>query len=81
MEFGTFAPLLVPRAERTAIRYSRWPEHHLLDEYRHMPGQAVHLSYHDAVAAAEPVGDFDTDPMHRTTRLREAAAMASPVAP
>jgi hypothetical protein len=81
MEFGTCASILVRRADGTAIRYGRWPEHHLLDEYRHMPGHGVHLSYDDAVAAAEPVGDFDADPVHGTTRLREAVAMASPVAP
>ena len=32
-------------ADRTGIKYVWCPEHHFLDEYSHMPGPEVYLSY------------------------------------
>lgn len=65
-------------AERSGIKYVWCPEHHFLDEYSHMPGPEVFLSYVGALTERIHVGSaiFNiTPPVNKPARVAETVAL------
>ena len=65
-------------ADRTGIKYVWCPEHHFLDEYSHMPGPEVYLSYVAARTERVHVGSaiFNiTPPVNKPARVAETVAL------
>jgi alkanesulfonate monooxygenase SsuD/methylene tetrahydromethanopterin reductase-like flavin-dependent oxidoreductase (luciferase family) len=65
-------------AERTGIKYVWCPEHHFLDEYSHMPGPEVYLSYIAAQTERVHVGSaiFNiTAKVNHPARVAETVAL------
>lgn len=65
-------------AERAGLKYLWCPEHHFLDEYSHMPGPEVFLSYVGALTERIHVGSaiFNiTPPVNKPARVAETVAL------
>src|SRR3954449_11230955 len=65
-------------AERAALKYVWCPEHHFLDEYSHMPGPEVFLSYVGAQTERIHLGSaiFNiTPPVNKPARVAETVAL------
>lgn len=65
-------------AERSGIKYVWCPEHHFLDEYSHMPGPEVFLSYVGALTERVHLGSaiFNiTPPVNAPARVAETVAL------
>ena len=65
-------------ADRTGIKYVWCPEHHFLDEYSHMPGPEVYLSYIAAQTERVHVGSaiFNITPkVNHPARVAETVAL------
>jgi alkanesulfonate monooxygenase SsuD/methylene tetrahydromethanopterin reductase-like flavin-dependent oxidoreductase (luciferase family) len=65
-------------ADRTGIKYVWCPEHHFLDEYSHMPGPEVYLSYLAARTERVHVGSaiFNITPkVNHPARVAETVAL------
>ena len=65
-------------ADRTGIKYVWCPEHHFLDEYSHMPGPEVYLSYLAARTEQVHVGSaiFNITPkVNHPARVAETVAL------
>ena len=65
-------------AERAGLKYVWCPEHHFLDEYSHMPGPEVFLSYVGALTERIHVGSaiFNiTPPVNKPARVAETVAL------
>jgi len=65
-------------ADRTGIKYLWCPEHHFLDEYSHMPGPEVYLSYVAARTERIHVGSaiFNITPkVNHPARVAETVAL------
>jgi len=65
-------------ADRTGVKYVWCPEHHFLDEYSHMPGPEVYLSYLAARTEQVHVGSaiFNITPkVNHPARVAETVAL------
>ena len=65
-------------ADRTGFKYVWCPEHHFLDEYSHMPGPEVYLSYVAAQTERVHVGSaiFNITPkVNHPARVAESVAL------
>jgi alkanesulfonate monooxygenase SsuD/methylene tetrahydromethanopterin reductase-like flavin-dependent oxidoreductase (luciferase family) len=65
-------------AERSGLKYVWCPEHHFLDEYSHMPGPEVFLTYIGALTERIHVGSaiFNiTPPVNKPARVAETVAL------
>jgi alkanesulfonate monooxygenase SsuD/methylene tetrahydromethanopterin reductase-like flavin-dependent oxidoreductase (luciferase family) len=65
-------------AERSGLKYVWCPEHHFLDEYSHMPGPEVFLSYVGARTERIHLGSaiFNiTPPVNKPARVAETVAL------
>ena len=65
-------------ADRTGVKYVWCPEHHFLDEYSHMPGPEVYLSYLAARTERVHVGSaiFNITPkVNHPARVAETVAL------
>jgi len=65
-------------AERAGLKYVWCPEHHFLDEYSHMPGPEVFLSYVGAQTERIHLGSaiFNiTPPVNKPARVAETVAL------
>jgi alkanesulfonate monooxygenase SsuD/methylene tetrahydromethanopterin reductase-like flavin-dependent oxidoreductase (luciferase family) len=65
-------------AERAGLKYVWCPEHHFLDEYSHMPGPEVFLSYVGALTQRVHLGSaiFNiTPPVNKPARVAETVAL------
>ncbi|MGH9186669.1 MAG: LLM class flavin-dependent oxidoreductase, partial [Acidimicrobiales bacterium] len=65
-------------ADRAGFKYVWCPEHHFLDEYSHMPGPEVFLSYVGALTERVHLGSAifnTTPPVNKPTRVAETVAL------
>ena len=65
-------------ADRAGLKYVWCPEHHFLDEYSHMPGPEVFLSYVGALTERVHLGSaiFNiTPPVNKPARVAETVAL------
>ncbi|MGH9136985.1 MAG: LLM class flavin-dependent oxidoreductase [Acidimicrobiales bacterium] len=65
-------------AERAGLKYVWCPEHHFLDEYSHMPGPEVFLSYVGALTERVHLGSaiFNiTPPVNKPARVAETVTL------